>query len=85
VLHHYLTTLTRFPDTMLGAMFSGRHDLKKNNTGAFFIYRDFMHFRHILNLLRSPEGNLKEELKGEAEFYGLGDLIHSSPAEKYHQ
>jgi hypothetical protein len=77
-----LTTLTRFPDTVIGAMFSGRHDLKKNHTGAFFIDRDGMHFRQILNFLRSPEtyqlnmeANLKEELKGEANFYGLGDLM----------
>jgi hypothetical protein len=77
-----LTTLTRYPDTMIGAMFSGRHDLKKNHKGAFFIDRDGMHFRQILNYLRSPEtyklnmeANLKEELKGEANFYGLGDLM----------
>jgi hypothetical protein len=77
-----LTTLTRFPDTMIGAMFSGRHDLKKNHAGVFFIDRDGMHFRQILNFLRSPEtyqlnmeANLKEELKGEANFYGLGDLM----------
>jgi hypothetical protein len=77
-----LTTLTRFPDTMIGAMFSGRHDLKKNRSGAFFIDRDGMHFRQILNFLRSPEtyklnmeANLKEELKDEANFYGLGDLM----------
>jgi hypothetical protein len=77
-----LTTLTRFPDTMIGAMFSGRHDLKKNRAGAFFIDRDGMHFRQILNFLRSPEtyklnmeANLKEELKDEAIFYGLGDLM----------
>jgi hypothetical protein len=77
-----LTTLTRFPDTMIGAMFSGRHYLKKNDAGAFFIDRDGTHFRHILNFLRSPENymltlesNLKEELEGEAEFYGLKDRM----------
>jgi hypothetical protein len=77
-----LTTLARFPDTMIGAMFSGRHDLKKNDAGAYFIDRDGTHFRHILNFLRSPENhilkmesNLKEELQREAEFYGVGDLM----------
>ena len=39
-----LTTLTRFPDTMLGAMFSGRHALAKNEAGAHFIDRDGTHF-----------------------------------------
>jgi hypothetical protein len=77
-----LTTLTRFPNTMIGAMFSGRHDLKKDEAGAYFIDRDGRHFHHILNFLRSPEDfilnlepNLKEELKREANFYGLSDLM----------
>jgi hypothetical protein len=75
-----LTTLTRFPDTMIGAMFSGRHDLKKNHAGAFFIDRDGRHFHQILNFLRSPETyqlNMETDLKGEADFYGLGDLMFS--------
>jgi hypothetical protein len=77
-----LTTLTRFPDTMIGAMFSGRHDLKIDESGAFFIDRDGRHFCHILNFLRSPEGhvlnlesNVKEELKNEALFYGLSERM----------
>jgi hypothetical protein len=81
-----LTTLTRFPDTMIGAMFSGRHNLKKNDAGAYFIDRDGIHFRHILNFLRSPENhvlkmesNLKEELENEAEFYGLSDRMFPVP------
>ena len=49
-----LTTLTRFPETMLGAMFSGRHALTKNEAGAHFIDRDGRHFHEILNFLRSP-------------------------------
>jgi hypothetical protein len=72
------STLTRFPDTMIGAMFSGHHALKKNDAGAFFIDRDGMHFRLILNFLRSPEkfefdldANVLKELRTEAEFYGL--------------
>jgi hypothetical protein len=68
---------------MLGAMFSGRHDLRKDdNTGAFFIDRDGTNFLNILNFLRSPENyeyksepNKENELKKEADFYGLGDLM----------
>jgi hypothetical protein len=77
-----LTTLRRFPDTMIGAMFSGRHDLKKNEAGAYFIDRDWTHFRHILNFLRSPErfqlnleNDFAKELEIEAEFYGLADRM----------
>ena len=78
-----LTTLTRYPDTMLGAMFSGRHALKKNEAGAHFIDRDGTYFREILNFLRSPEsfdnsgfhGRQLRELKSEAEYYGMKDLM----------
>jgi hypothetical protein len=63
---------------MIGAMFSGRHALKIDDSGAFFIDRNGRHFCHILNFLRSPEvrvlnleKNIKEELKNEALFYGL--------------
>ena len=81
-----LTTLTRFPDTMLGAMFSGRHALAKNEAGAHFIDRDGTHFRYILNFLRSPEtfdssiqGCYLTELKNEADYYGLKDLMFPPP------
>jgi hypothetical protein len=80
---------------MLGAMFSGRHDLRKDNdTGAFFIDRDGTHFLNILNFLRSPENyeyktepKNENELKKEADFYGLGDLMFPSsliPAQPEH-
>jgi hypothetical protein len=36
-------------------MFSGRHELKKNEAGAHFIDRDGTHFNQILNFLRAPE------------------------------
>jgi hypothetical protein len=79
-----LTTLRRFPDTMLGCMFSGRHTLLEGEDGHFFIDRDGMHFRHILNFLRSPEGYkvalgvrgaVKEELRCECEYYGIDHLM----------
>jgi hypothetical protein len=46
-----LTTLTQFPDTMTGVLFSGRHSLMKNDAGAYFIDRDGRDFHHILNFL----------------------------------
>lgn len=79
-----LTTLTLFPDTWLGVMFS---DPLKSNVfldydGTYFIDRDGTHFRYILNFLRSKEpyklnleSNIKEELEREADFYGLGDRM----------
>ncbi len=81
-----LTTLRMFPDSMLGAMFSGRHALHKNSNGQFFIDRDGTHFRHILNFLRDPRKfvvNLssahRDELRREAEFYCLSELMFPEP------
>ncbi|KAJ1409253.1 BTB/POZ protein [Ochromonadaceae sp. CCMP2298] len=77
-----LTTLRRFPDSMIGCMFSGRHALTKGDDGCFFIDRDGTHFRHILNFLRSPEGFKveiegadKRELRRECEYYGIDQLM----------
>jgi hypothetical protein len=84
-----LTTLRRFPDTMMGSMFSGRHTLPKGEDGYFFIDRDGTHFRHILNFLRSPESYKMEvegadarELRRECEFYCLDELMFPPSTEK---
>ena len=50
-----LQTLTKDPDSMLAAMFSGRFEVKPLEDGAFFIDRDGKHFRFILNYLRTGE------------------------------
>jgi vacuolar-type H+-ATPase subunit H len=77
-----LTTLRRFPDTMIGCMFSGRHALPRGKDGYFFVDRDGTHFRHILNFLRSPEsykpgltGAEEVELLGECKYYGIDQLM----------
>jgi len=77
-----LTTLCRFPDTMIGAMYSGRHELVQDDEGFHFIDRDGTHFRYILNFLRAPEnfkceltGAALGELKSECEYYGLKELM----------
>ena len=40
-----LSTLKSFPDSMLGAMFSGRHPLEPGDDGTYFIDRDGTNFR----------------------------------------
>lgn len=77
-----LTTLRRFPDTMIGAMFSGRHAMHLDEGGYHFIDRDGTHFGHILNYLRSPEtfdceltGAPLKKLKNECNYYGLKELM----------
>ena len=84
-------TLTRFPDTMLGAMFSGRHALTQDKNGAYCIDRDGRHFHEILNFLRGSTASTQEqiaqrvstaaleELKVEADFYGVKDLMFPLP------
>lgn len=72
-----LSTLTRYPDSMLGAMFSGRHEVPPDDEGYVFIDRDGTHFRAILNFLRSgfvdqPRSEqAANELKRELEYYQL--------------
>lgn len=77
-----MATLRRCPDTMLGAMFSGRHALSLDADGYHFIDRDGTHFRYILNFLRAPEKfsvdllpTQLKELKDECEYYGLLELM----------
>ena len=45
-------TLTCYPETLLGKIFSGHHELPLTN-GAYVIDRDGRHFHYILNFLRS--------------------------------
>ena len=85
---HYSTsrsTLTKYPESMLGIMFSGRHDLEtmQCKDGSFFIDRDGTHFRYILNYLRDGEEVAESfpkspdvllELNREAKFYQLDGL-----------
>ena len=79
------STLTKYPESMLGIMFSGRHDLEtmQCKDGSFFIDRDGTHFRHILNYLRDGEEVVDSfprspdvllELFHEAKFYQLDGL-----------
>ena len=76
-----LQTLTKDPDSMLAAMFSGKFEVKPSEDGAFFIDRDGKHFRFILNYLRDgelivPEGALfLKELEAEAKFYQIKGLL----------
>ena len=74
-------TLTKDPNTMLAAMFSGKFEMKPCEDGAYFIDRDGTHFRFILNYLRTgkltlPEGaTFLKELQEEAEFYQIQGII----------
>ena len=74
------TTLRNVPDSMLEAMFSGRHAIHRGEDGSYFIDRDGTYFRHILNHLR--DGSIptqlcaqeKMEIANDSAFYGLEGL-----------
>ena len=62
-----LTTLTADGDnSMLGSMFSGRHELHTNDDAEVFIDRDGTHFGYILNMLR--DANVEVPMKDRAAF-----------------
>uniref|UniRef100_A0A8C3H7N5 Potassium channel tetramerization domain containing 11 n=1 Tax=Chrysemys picta bellii TaxID=8478 RepID=A0A8C3H7N5_CHRPI len=76
-----LETLTRFPDSMLGAMFRGPRPAHTDRRGHYFIDRDGKAFRHILNFLRLGRLDLPEGyselalLRAEADFYQIRPLL----------
>ncbi|KAK3587916.1 hypothetical protein CHS0354_014430 [Potamilus streckersoni] len=84
--HIYQTstvTLTKIEGSLLSMMFDGRHAIKREKDGNFFIDRDGTNFRYILNYLRDgpkavnsfPEtSQLLQELAMEAEYYELKEL-----------
>lgn len=84
-----IETLCADPNSMLAAMFSGRHNVMKDDEGRYFIDRDGTHFRYILNYLRDgntyiPFDNqqLVDELYEEVQFFNIENLLHKLDAER---
>ena len=77
------STLSRYPDSMLGAMFGGNLPLEnsKDSQGNYFIDRDGELFRYILNFLRVSKlvlpNNFQdiEAFQMEVDFYQIQPLI----------
>ncbi|XP_031724850.1 BTB/POZ domain-containing protein KCTD7 isoform X1 [Anarrhichthys ocellatus] len=75
-----LSTLRRYEDTMLAAMFSGRHHIPRDAEGRYFIDRDGTYFADILNFLREGELPHRDRVRAvhrEAQYYALGPLLDS--------
>ena len=83
-----LSTLTKYPDSMLGAMFSGRHALVQQEDGSYFIDRDGETFKYILMYLRDDrlaraiipqlDTKLQLHLAYDAEYFQLLELAKLS-------
>nr|XP_060612904.1 BTB/POZ domain-containing protein KCTD7 isoform X2 [Anolis sagrei ordinatus] len=75
-----LSTLRRHEDTMLWAMFSGRHYIPTDAEGRYFIDRDGTYFGDVLNFLRSGDLPPRERVRSvykEAQYYSIGPLLES--------
>ena len=76
-----ISTLTKYPDSMLGRMFKGDLPSAKDAQGNVVIDRDGKLFRYVLSFLRSSKLILPENfnelslLQEEAEFYQIPELI----------
>jgi len=79
-----LATLTSYPDSMLGRMFSGKFPVRIcDEDSRVFIDRDGTHFHYILNYLRDPfnfslkirDKAIREEIRAEAQYYGLEEAM----------
>lgn len=77
-------TLTRESDSLLGRIFSGRQTVNKDESGKYFIDRDGLLFRYILDFLRTNQLNLPKDfqeiarLKIEAEFFWNKKLTNAA-------
>nr|XP_040031018.1 BTB/POZ domain-containing protein KCTD16-like [Gasterosteus aculeatus aculeatus] len=77
-------TLSSFPNSLLGKLFSNRkgssNDLSRDFRGRYFIDRDGFLFRYVLDYLRDKQVVLPDHfpergrLKREAEYFQLPDL-----------
>ncbi|CAH1787966.1 unnamed protein product [Owenia fusiformis] len=83
-----MSTLSRYPDSMIGAMFNGSMRPGKDDQGCYFIDRNGELFKYVLDFLRSSQLTLPEKfdnldgLAVEADFYQINPLIEAIKAEQ---
>ncbi|KAL6062240.1 BTB/POZ domain-containing protein kctd14 [Balamuthia mandrillaris] len=84
------STLTRFPDSLLGKMFSGRHPLDQDEEGRVFLDRDGKLFAYVLDFLRDEapqqqwqppaDPQLQQKVLREFQYFGIPFPSSSSTA-----
>ncbi|XP_044756569.1 BTB/POZ domain-containing protein KCTD12 [Coccinella septempunctata] len=78
-----LATLRNVPDSQLAAIFTGRQQISLDAKGRYFLDRDGVLFRYVLDYLRDGDVVLpdcfreRERLKKEAEKYCLPGLVEA--------
>ena len=71
----------QYESTMLEAMFSGRHQIPKDEKGRYFINRPSKPFEVILSFLQTgkihwPEsGSLREAVKEEVQYFNMDHVF----------
>lgn len=74
-----LSTLLKYSDSMLAAMFSGRHHIDKDKDGNYFLDSNGAIFGQILEFLRYgslvPEKDTAYLVYRDASYYGLHELV----------
>ncbi|XP_046337859.2 BTB/POZ domain-containing protein KCTD7-like [Haliotis rufescens] len=73
-----LSTLLKYSDSMLAAMFSGRHKVDQDKDGHYFLDTNGAVFGHILEYLRYgtvPPSDLSTAVYRDAEYYGLHSMV----------
>lgn len=76
-----LTTLTKDGDSLLASIFTGRQEVSRDAKGRYFLDRDGVLFRYVLDFLRDralilPEGfRERDRLQKEAIYYNLPAMV----------
>ena len=73
-----ISTLKKYTDSMLAAMFSGRHKLDRDKHGYYFIDSNGTYFGYILDFLRHetmPPGDAAINVYKEACYYNISPLV----------
>jgi hypothetical protein len=80
----HISTLTKFPESMLAIMFNhqdqGMAPMTKTKDGVYFLDANPLHFGEILDFLRygkivTRDSSLLEGVKGLANYLGLTELV----------
>lgn len=73
------STLCKYPNSMLGAMFNGSMSPSLDENGCFFIDRDGDLFKYILNYLRSSRLSLPHGFKDIDQLFAEADFFQITP------